>query len=533
MHFSLQIITALRKPMKLSKENIMKQFKNIPYIILYGTIAVLFFFINWILFYYDKNVYYLGSEIGILPNFLLILPIFICIVWLVIFIHNNSKLHRLKLWHLLLAQIVLLMIQLFISYNIYFFTGWDASTIRNTAFQIIEHPELIAENFRHYYSFHVNQTTMAIILGYIMKFFYNLGIQNFYFGTVVVSVLSINLTGLFSTLSVQKITNSTKLSLIYWVLFGLLVGLSPWITIPYSDTYSMLFPSIALFLYVNMPKSILRYMTWFIIAFVSIVGMLIKPQTIIVLLAIIILETYKLVTQIELRKAINFSIIAVIIYATSILSNGIYTKSLELIDFGLIPGRNFTYSHYLMTGFNPVTFGVYYDHDASLSYSTATIEEREAKNWEVILKRIDNYGFVGYLDFSVRKILTNFNDGTFAWGGEGGFYVEIFEQKTFASDFLRDIYYHTGRYVNIFFQFVQFIWLLVLVLIPFGILTKDKTNYSKAVVYITILGIFAFTHLFEARGRYLLTYIPFFIMAAVFALGVIEERLSIYFKKRL
>ena len=500
----------------------MRKLENIPFVILYFAIAVIFTFINFTLFYYDRNVYYLGSKIDILPNIILLIPIIVCSILLVLFLQYKTLQIRLSVWHLLGAQLVLLIIQLFISYNIYFYTGWDASTIRNTAFQIIEHPELVAEEFKHYYSFHVNQTTMAIILGYIMRFFYNLGISNFYFGTVVVSVICVNLTGLFSTLSFQKITNNKKMSLIYWIIFTLLIGLSPWMTIPYSDTYSMLLPSIALLAYVYMPKGFMKYVSWFVIAFFSIVGMLIKPQTVFVLVAIIILEIYKLITQIELKKILNFSIIVFIIYATTLLSNGIYAKSLEQIDFGLIPGRNFTYTHYLMTGFNPVTFGVYYDRDASISYSAGSIEEREAKNWEVIKDRISNYGVLGYIDFSVRKLLTNYNDGTFAWGGEGGFYVEMFESKTFASDFLRNFYYHTGQFVNVFFQYTQFIWLLVLALIPFGILTKNKTDQIKAVVYITILGIFAFTHLFEARGRYLLTYVPFFVMAAVFALRNIE-----------
>ena len=336
----------------------------------------LFVSINFILFYYDRNVYYLGSTVKILPNFILIVPIILSCILLVLFLTNKYGLDSLTLRHLIIAQIVLLILQLFIAYSIYFYTGWDASTIRNTAFQIVEHPEKIAQEFKHYYSFHVNQTTMAILLGYIMRFFFNLGISNFYFGTVILSVLSVNLTGFFSTMSLQKITGSKKLSLVFWVLYLFLLGFSPWNTIPYSDTYSLLMPSIALFMYVYMPKNTSRFLHWFIIAFVSIVGMLIKPQTIIILIAIMILEFYKMLVQFDVKRIINFSMIVIMIYATSLLSNGIYTKSLALIDFGLIPGRNFTYTHYLMTGFNPVTYGVYYDEDASLSYSAGSIEEQ-------------------------------------------------------------------------------------------------------------------------------------------------------------
>ena len=167
-----------------------------------------------------------------------------------------------------------------------------------------------------------------------------------------------------------------------------------------------------------------------------------------------------------------------------------------------------------MMGLNPVTYGVYSIDDTELSYGTGSVEEREAKNWEVIQERIQDYGVLGYLDFSMHKILTNFNDGTFAWNGEGGFYAHIFEPTTPLSNFLRTLYYIDAPLLFVFFQITQWLWLLILGLIPLNLLNTDKSNKAKLVIILSVIGISLFTHLFEARARYLFLYLPFFVAAA-------------------
>jgi len=499
--------------------------------LIYGLFTIIFFCVSCILFFVDRNLEYMGSQVKILSNIVWLIPILFLTVTTVRLIckYNDNFIFSIKL--LIIAQIILLIVQLFIAYNIYFYTGWDASTIRNTAFMMVEHPEQIAEAFRLYYSYHVNQTTMAVILGLVMRLFFNFGIGNFYFGTVLISVLIVNLSGFFMTLNIYKITYNKSISIIAWLVFLMLGALSPWISIPYSDTYSMIFPILSLFLYLYQPDTNLKYINWFFISFLSIVGMLVKPQTIIILVALIIVEIYRLFLNFSKSRIFHFVLIITITFIASSSSNFVHNASLNYVNFGLLEGRSFTYTHYLMTGFNPRTYGVFNDEDAILSYSTATIEERETRNWDVINVRIKTMGFVGYLDFSAHKILTNFNDGTFAWGGEGGFYVEIFDGKTPFSESLRSFYYHTGKYVGIFFQLTQILWLWVLFLLPFNLLRRNKDNFGALAIILAVIGITLFSHLFEARGRYLYSYIPFFVMGSTLALDEISKiDYSIFYK---
>lgn len=501
----------------------MKKIINFNINLIHLICSILFTFIIGLMFFVDRNIDYFNSQGKILSNLIWLIPILIITFFLLKFINKESK-SIFNLRNLLIAQCILLIVQIFVAYNIYFYTGWDASTIRNTAFLMIEHPEQIADTYRNYYSFHVNQTTMAILLGLIMKFFYSLNISNFYFGTVVVSVFIVNVSGLLMTLCIHKLTENRNLSFIAWLLFAILGAFSPWITIPYSDTFSMIFPILSFFLYIYLPNNKLKYISWFFIAFLSITGMLIKPQTIIVLIAIIIAELIRLLSDLTKKSIFNFLIILGIILSSNSLSNFIHKISLDYINFGIIPGRNFTYTHYLMMGLNPDTFGVYSDTDTALSYSTGSVEERESKNWNVIKERINTMGLSSYASFSAHKLLVNFNDGSFAWGGEGGFYVEIFNDKTPVSQLLKNYFYHNGTYNSIFFQMTQITWLFVLMQIPFIIFIKDKNNLSKLTIILTVLGISIFSHLFEARGRYLFLYLPFFIMLSSLSLNELKKQ---------
>lgn len=479
---------------------------------IYGLGAFLFIIIFIIVVFVDRNVEYMGTNVSIFPN------ISVLIIGLVFFfLFSVGKRKKIEIHFsaksILIIHILLIVVQVIFAYSIYFYTGWDASTIRNTAFQMVEHSDKLIESFQMYYSYHVNQTTIAVFLSIIMKFFFDFGVANYYFGTVLVSVFFVWLSSLFLTLSVRKISKSDTTTLFAFILFLFLGALSPWITIPYSDTYAILFPSLALFLYVYTRETRWFYPAMFLISLASVFGALIKPQTIIVLIAVVIVEIIEAFKHWK-KGVLIFSVMLISILFAQKITNEVYYKSIYTYDFGIIQGRNFTYTHYLMMGLNPVTYGVYSIDDTELSYGTGSVEEREAKNWEVIQERIQDYGVLGYLDFSMHKILTNFNDGTFAWNGEGGFYAHIFEPTTPLSNFLRTLYYIDAPLLFVFFQITQWLWLLILGLIPLNLLNTDKSNKGKLVIVLSVIGISFFTHLFEARARYLFLYLPFFVAAA-------------------
>ena len=116
-----------------------------------------------------------------------------------------------------------------------------------------------------------------------------------------------------------------------------------------------------------------------------------------------------------------------------------------------------------------------------------------------------------------KKVLLNYNDGTFFWGGEGTFYKKILPEKNhYISSFFRNLYYngdYKGKYYSIWANFEQMIWLTVLFFAMLsGFFARDK---RITVVMITIIGLTLFELIFEARARYLFAYVPLYIILAV------------------
>lgn len=445
--------------------------------------------------------------------FLITLLILIIILMLSKFKKINLQINTNKMTKILiLSSLVVFIIQIFFAYQIYFYTGWDASAVRNAAFYFIEHPHKISKYFNLYFSYHTNQTTITVLLGLIMRFFNALGIKNVYFGTILFSILSVNLSTLFVSLSMNKFIENKISVILGFLLCTFLCSFSPWITIPYSDTFMMLFASFAFYLYLNLKGSTIDCFLWFLILFSVFLGSLIKPQTLIMGIAILLYEfAFKRKLNIK-QEIIRFLSISLIILCTFFLSAQVQKTFVEMGEFKQNPEFSFTLPHYLMVGLNPDSYGAYVAEDAEISYGQFTIEDRETKNFEIIKERIDYLNQNGWLPFLMNKAVVNFNDGSFAWGREGDFYQEIFEKDNLFANALRSYFYHDGDSFNNFLLSRQILWMIVLSLMVSSIFNRKRDE--EVFIQIICIGIILFNMIFEARARYLFAYVPYFVLLA-------------------
>lgn len=139
-------------------------------------------------------------------------------------------------------------------------------------------------------------------------------------------------------------------------------------------------------------------------------------------------------------------------------------------------------------------------------------------------------GADGYFKFLSKKILVNYNDATFAWGMEGGFYKIIYESPNKnVSAFLRDIYYNDGKYYETISIIRQLIWILILGVICIGnirflfCIEKKEKMVTLNIMHMCFIGITIFELLFEARARYLYIYVPIYIIVAMFSFYSIKN----------
>ena len=432
---------------------------------------------------------------------------------------------------LVILSIFVLVIQVIMAYQIYFYTGWDASAVRNAAFYFIEHPEKIKDYFGFYFSYHTNQTTITILIGFIMRLFYFLGIKNVYFGSILFSILSVNLSVLLVSLVMNKLIKNKTIVLLGYILCTFSCSFSPWITIPYSDTYMMLFASFAFYQYINLNEKKNSIIQWCLIFSSIFLGSLIKPQTLIMGIAILLYEiTYKRKKTIK-QEIIRIVYLSLILSMSYFLSIKVQEEVVKIGGFDQNSELAFTLPHYLMVGLNYESFGTYVADDAEISYGEFTVIDREAKNIENIKKRIDYLNQNGWIEFLLNKSVINFNDGSFAWGREGDFYQEIFQKENLLANILRSYFYHKGELFDVFLISRQFIWIIALSLLSCSVFFHKKD--IEYFIQIVIIGIILFNMIFEARARYLFAYVPYLIVLSTLSMNHIVESEFLLLKKKL
>lgn len=401
---------------------------------------------------------------------------------------------------LLIAALIVFILQIIILMNTYFYTDWDVKAIRDA---------VLNNNIKGNYYLTKYPNTLLYLS--IIKFYYNIPlVGKYYFPLLMFNALLVNLSGIVAALVIRKFTNNTY-SIIGYIIMSLLVSLSPWINIPYSDTFVILIPITIIYLYTKDDKKTKDY---FLIGFLSILGYYIKPTAFIILIGIVILSIIDLLKK---KYKMNLKIVSMVLIGM-IISFVACKTAIKLTGF--TPSKTtepFTMIHYLKMGQNNESFGQYNEDD---------VEESDIKgkknDIEKTITRIKERKFWGQFKFIKIKTMLNYNDGTFAWGREGAvFYYKVLAKDTKVSKIFKNYFYKDYKYNYIFKIITQLIWILVLILSLFaGIKDKQEKN---SIIYLSIIGITLFLTIFECRARYLYCYSPIFITLSMIGLNNLKQ----------
>lgn len=440
----------------------------------------------------------------------------------------------------------LLILQVLICQRYAFVTDWDSGGITNNALTIAS-----SGNFTNadYYSTYPNNLFLlwiAVQCGNIAQL---LGAASSLEIVLIFSILNciacaLSLWFLYRTLSLMY---SRIYGLIAWVLGIMLIWTSPWAGILYSDAIVVCVPIILSYLFVRFRKSpgLKRFVWLFLLGFIGILGYKIKPQVVFVLFAVVALLLMELIfsigktirekeARISVTPTIQLFVVAAGCAAALILVNHLIAPWTSLLN----PNKEIGISHFLMMGLNPDARGVYSQPDVDFSASFPDVSSRTIGNLQVILERVSHYGLFGLLALLCDKLMTNFNDGTFAWGVEGHFFVyPQTEPVGGLTGFVHSIYYREGAYYDLWRTYAQFIWIAVLICCFVGLLAgathrakrKDKAQRNLSsdfslVVSLAILMLIVFELLFEARARYLYSSVTLFIVMAVIGIRWLTQR---------
>lgn len=428
----------------------------------------------------------------------------------------------------LIGTIILIVLQLFIIAGARFIAGWDVWFITN-----------IGDTTQmEYFSRYPNQLFLYGVFTGIAHFLQVLGISNYYLGLICLSSLSVAAC-VPMTAYIAKRMAGHAVGYGAFVLSAVMCGLSPWIMVPYSDTFGMFFTVFILWCYVCLDKQVQDQdeqtsalagvhvnaridartcCRWFLMGLAVVIGYAIKPTVIFVFVAIVVIELIQWLASLASRSSqasqgsrdLRKTATAIVACAFGIVLAFALTSIVKNSTYDVDDNAAFSATHFLMMGANPVSGGVWSVSDVEFSDAANTPEERSKANLAEFKNRVMAMDLPQANMFLLKKLLTNFADGTFAWEIEGDFYTQIIGTNEAALNFY-GISPDASLDNNTFAPLSQVLWLFVLAGCILIVLRRRPLK-AETVIAFTLLMLSAFLMLFEARARYLFLYLPFFIV---------------------
>ena len=418
---------------------------------------------------------------------------------------------------LLIAFSCLFALQLFLVINISTSVGWDVDVVVNSAAGNVDY---------HYLSVFPNNLLLFFIIKPFISLFQVVGLTNFWLGLSIVNILLIDLSLLASIITIRKTNPSYEKRLLLFILFSLLIGLSPWVIVPYSDTFSM--PLVSLLVLFCLLTAQAKTTTKRLIyasccGLLFAVGWLIKPTIIAVIAALsVVLLLYVLRKRKEImirRSAIAF-VAGILSFVAFMGLFNLYVENQNLVKLDKNVKTPISYT--IATGLaeahtsRKVLYGSWNVDVANLNYGTT--QEKNAKFSAFIKERLQHYGISGYVSFLFNKARWITSEGSFFWLKEGS--SADFSNPN--GNFLKDLLYNNGKYYPFWLHAVNGLWIVVFLGCCLGILfswlngfRKNKMGFDVDLfLQLNALCIILLLLFVEGRSRYLISFLPIFCIIA-------------------
>ena len=505
---------------------------------------VMFFGILSILIFVDTRIEYNYLNKVKKSNYIYLIIIFLVIIACLILmkkkdtIKNGLKIFLEKVYKkdkliIGILFVVLFIFQIVTLQNIYFETGWDVNCIYTRVEQFLRNGMIELNTYFSkypYFSIYPNNLFLAnvfVIIGKIVMVFYENWSYILYKIFVIIDIILIDLAGIIMLKTIENFTDKKSFKLFGALLYIAFIGLSPWFLIPYSDTYSIIFPISILYNYTKKEK---KWYNYLLIGLLSYVGYCIKPTNIIFLIAIMIVEIFKLLFDLKEKEQLKLKLKSWIIAGIGILIAIIINLVLlNMTKYKVERKYTFSLYHFLMMGINTETTGGWNAKDVENDLLIEDYDERIENNKEVFFQRLKAMSPKDFCKFYVKKILLNYNDGTLAWGREGSFYSFTNPKNNQFAKTLKNYYYNSGENFYVFTNVMQFLWIFIITFLTIGAVLR-KFDFKYSVAYLSVIGLTLFTLLFEGRARYLYLYTPVYVMLSI--MGIEQFIKSITLKKK-
>ncbi len=383
---------------------------------------------------------------------------------------------------------------------------WDFGVLYNNALSYVRHEAI---GYIEYFEYCPNNILIYLFYILVLKvsqFIPGIGALNL---LGILNILFIELSCYFTYLIAKKIYNER---IAVTVLFVLLF-LSPlflYNPIIYTDTTTLFIPVFLIYLFLREQEAEGKAKFFYLVlfAFMAYVGYKLKMSCFIMVIALLLHfflnSKWKDLGKYFVTLGIVF-ISCTFLFQAFILNN----SKFHFQDNGV---GNLPFTHYVMMGLednsrdypNRMTYGGYVEEDVNFTKSIPS-DQRASKNIEEIKRRLSTYTPFEYIQYLGKKIANTWGDGTY-------FAPIKLSRSPLKTSYLHEFVLPSGSYFNVYLnisQAIQFA-LLFLLLISVWLQRNDR---SKTYLYTSIFGLFLFLLIWETRSRYIVNYIPIFVLA--------------------
>lgn len=460
-------------------------------------------------------------------NFLYIVGLLILSAGFIIFYHlltehipGKNKWNYDKIFGIMFS--IMVMIQLLCGYFLIYEPTTDLSNVHAFAKSVAQtgsfsHTYDLLPSAQGYMARYPNNNGIFLLLTGYYRVIYLLFGRILLMDSVILNVIALSASVFFTYHLAKKILSPSGALLTFLLCFFFL----PFYTYTpffYTDTLSMPFVIIPLFLYVcaletvSLKKRCFYFVLFSILVFL---GYSLKGSVAIILACAVIFAFIKL----PFRQAIFSTVTVASIFVICLLSFNLFVSSLHFTTPEELNERQYPLTHWVMMGLKGN--GGYNAEDSNFTDNSGTYEERKAANIKEITKRLEEFGPAGLFEHLTEKAKWTWSDGTF-------FIDRHISNKPSRPNILHQFILKDGEFHSIF-SFISNTYLLtILVSVCISIISsiiKPRINYFVLLKGI-LFCVFLFFLVWETRSRYLMNFTP--VLLILTAHGIITATQFIF-----
>ncbi len=412
----------------------------------------------------------------------------------------------------------LLVLQLLIARSLWFYPGWDVETVYQSAFTVAGGGAVEKDYFATY----PNNAALALLLSIPVWVVGRLGKDVPYTVLVYLSALMVNVACFVCMLCVRKLIKSRAAWLAALLLCTAWIAVSLIITIPYTDTFAIVFPVLALYVYLS--KKLPLFPKWALISLICVFGASIKPTVLVILFAMVLVLGANGILSRQGRALWKRGLIVAAALIVGAVPGRIWQDRVLLLMAGdATPEAQHSITHFLMMGMNDTAYGGHSDEDVAFSTSFPTLAQRRQANLAVAWERVSGRGVTGNLRFFAVKLYKGFNDGTMAQT-KSFISMETPVRNDVWGKLLKSVFMAEGSNNALYQTAEQVLWMVILLSVLAAMLGGPRKQKVTGVLAVTLAGLSLYLMLFEVWPRYIYLYAPIFVVLAGMGLDAIRQR---------